>query len=68
MMIVTIIIIAIIWTIVIMIVIIIIIFITITIFETTYSKTILENNIVQIEPQPAAIVFNNLSQYSRRIK
>ena len=66
-MIVTIIIIAIIWTIVI-IVIIIIIIITITIFETTYSKTILENNIVQIEPQPAAIVFNNLSQYSRRIK
>ena len=66
MMIVTIIIIAIIWTIVI-IVIIIIIIITITIFETTYSKTILENNI-EIKPQPAATDFNNLSQYSRRIK
>ena len=65
-MIVTIIIIAIIWTIVI-IVIIIIIIITITIFETTYSKTILENNI-EIKPQPAATDFNNLSQYSRRIK
>ena len=67
MMIVTIIIIAIIWTIVIIIVIIIIIIITITIFETTYSKTILENNI-EIKPQPATIGFNNLSQYSRCIK
>ena len=42
-------------------------FITIIIIELTHSKTILEIT-VEIEPQPAALDFKNLSQYSRRSK
>ena len=45
----------------------IIIIIIIIIIELTHSKTILENT-VEIEPQPVAIDFNNLSQYSSRSK
>ena len=48
------------------IIIIIIIIITI-IIELTHSKTILEIT-VEIEPQPAALDFKNLSQYSSRSK
>ena len=44
-------------------IIIIIIIITIIIIELTHSKTILENT-VEIEPQPVALDFKNLSQYS----
>ena len=44
-------------------IIIIIIIIIITI-ELTHSKTVLENT-VEIEPQPVALEFKNLSQYSR---
>ena len=44
-------------------IIIIIIVITIIIIELTHSKTILENT-VEIEPQPVALDFKNLSQYS----
>ena len=36
----------------------------IIIIEPTHSKTILENT-VEIEPQPGALDFKNLSQYSR---
>ena len=36
---------------------------TIIIIELTHSKTILEIT-VEIEPQPAALDFKNLSQYS----
>ena len=49
------------------IIIIIIIIITIIIIELTHSKTILENT-AEIEPQPAALDFKNLSQYSSRSK
>ena len=35
--------------------------------ELTHSKTILKNT-VEIEPQPAALDFGNLSQYSSRSK
>ena len=43
-------------------------FLIITIFmEPTHSKTILENT-VEIEPQPVALDFKNLSQYSSRFK
>ena len=45
------------------IIIIIIIIIVIIIYELTHNKTILEN-IVEIEPQPVALDFKNLSQYS----
>ena len=48
---------------VIVIVIVIIIIIIIIIIELTHSKTILENT-VEIEPQPVALDFKNLSQYS----
>ena len=48
-------------------IIIIIIIITIIIIELTHSKTILENT-VEIEPQPVALDFKNLSQYSSRSK
>ena len=41
--------------------------IIIIITELTHSKTILENT-VEIEPQPAALDFKNLSQYSNRSK
>ena len=39
----------------------------IIIIELTHSKTLLEN-IVEIEPQPVALDFKNLSQYSSRSK
>ena len=48
-------------------IIIIIIIINITIIKLTHSKTILENT-VEIEPQPVALDFKNLSQYSSRSK
>ena len=40
-----------------------IIIIIIIIIELTHSKTILENT-VEMEPQPVALDFENLSQYS----
>ena len=46
---------------------IIIIIIIIIIIEITRSKTILENT-VEIEPQPVALDFKNLSQNSSRSK
>ena len=49
--------------IIIIIIIIFIIIIIIIIIELTHSKTILENT-VEIEPQPVALDFKNLSQYS----
>ena len=49
--------------IIIIIIIIIIVIIIIIITELTDSKTIRENT-VEIEPQPAALDFKNLSQYS----
>ena len=45
----------------------IIIIIIIIIIELTHSKTILENT-VEIEPQPVAVDFKSLSQYSSRSK
>ena len=45
----------------------IIVVIIIIITELTHSKTILENT-VEIEPQPVALDFKNLSQYSSRSK
>ena len=42
-------------------------FIIIIIIELTHSKTMLEIT-VEIEPQPAALDFKNLSQYSSRSK
>ena len=41
--------------------------IIIIIIKLTHSKTILENT-VEIEPQPVALDFKNLSQYSSRSK
>ena len=52
---------------IIIIIIIFIIIIIIIIIELTHSKTILEIT-VEIEPQPAALDFKNLSQYSSRSK
>ena len=49
------------------IIIVIITIIIISIIELTKSKTILEN-IVEIEPQPVALDFKSLSQYSSRSK
>ena len=49
------------------IIIIIIIIVIIITIELTHSKTILEVN-VEIEPQPVALDFKNLSQYSSRSK
>ena len=46
---------------------IIIIIIFIVIIELTHSKTTLENT-VEIEPQPVALDFKKLSQYSSRSK
>ena len=43
----------------------IIIIIIITAIELTHSKTILENT-VEIEPQPVALDFKSLYQYSSR--
>ena len=54
-------------SIIIIIIITIFIIITIVIIELTHSKTLLENT-VEIEPQPVALDFNNLSQYSSRSK
>ena len=51
----------------IIIIIIIIIITIIIIIELTHSKTILENT-VEIEPQPVALDFKNLSQCSSRSK
>ena len=51
--------------IVIIIIIINFIIIIIIIIEPTHSQTILENT-VKIEPQPVALDFKNLSQYSSR--
>ena len=51
--------------IIIVVVIIIIIIISIIIIELTHSKTTLEIT-VEIEPQPVALDFKNLSQYSSR--
>ena len=48
---------------IIIIVIIVVFIIIIIIFELTHSKTIVEN-IVEIKPQPEALDFKNLSQYS----
>ena len=48
-------------------IIIIIIIIITTIIEQTHSKTILEITL-EIEPQPAALDFKNLSLYSSRSK
>ena len=45
----------------------IIIIVIIIIIELTHSKTILEIT-VEIEPQPVALDFKNLSQYSSRFK
>ena len=55
-----------IFNIIIVIIIIIIIIIYIIITELTYRKTILEKTV--IEPQPVALDFKNLSQYSSRSK
>ena len=52
--------------IIIILIIIIIIIITI-IIDLMHSKTILENT-VETEPQPVALDFKNLSQYSSRSK
>ena len=48
-------------------VIIIIIIMIIVVIQLTYSKTIQEIT-VEIEPQPTALDFKNLSQYSSRSK
>ena len=50
-----------------LIIIIIIIIIIIVIIELTLGETILENTL-EIEPQPVALDFKNLSQYSSRSK
>ena len=47
----------------IIIIIIIIVIIIIIITELTHNKTILENT-VEVKPQPVALDFKNLSQYS----
>ena len=52
-------------SIIIIIIITIFIIITIVIIELTHSKTLLENT-VEIEPQPVALDFKDLSQYSTR--
>ena len=49
------------------IIIIIIIIINTIVIELTHSKTVLENT-VEMEPQPVALHFKNLSQYSSRSK
>ena len=54
-------------SIIIIIIITIFIIITIVIIELTHSKTFLENT-VEIEPQPVALDFKDLSQYSTRSK
>ena len=53
--------------IIIIIIITIFIIITIVIIELTHSKTLLENT-VEIEPQPVALDFKDLSQHSTRSK
>ena len=54
-------------SIIIIIIITIFIIITIVIIELKHSKTLLENT-VEIEPQPVALDFKDLSQYSTRSK
>ena len=44
-------------------IIIVIVIVIIIVTELTHSKTILENT-VEIEPQPVALDFKNLSRYS----
>ena len=56
-----------IWHIIIIIVVVIIVIIIIIIIKLTHSKTIAEIT-VEIESQPAAFDFKNLSQYSSRSK
>ena len=51
----------------IIVIIIIIIIIIVVVVELTHSKTILGNT-VEIEPQPVALDFKNLDQYSSRSK
>ena len=51
----------------IIIIIITIVIIIIIIIELTHSKTILEST-VEVKPQPVALNFKNLSQYSNRSK
>ena len=51
----------------IIIIIVVVILIIVIIIELTHNKTILENT-VEIEPQPVALDFKNLSQYSSRPK
>ena len=53
--------------IIIVVVVVVIIIIIMIIIELTHSKTILENT-VEIEPQPVALDFKNLPQYSSRYK
>ena len=53
--------------IIVIIIIIMIIVIIIFVIELTHSKTLPENT-VEIEPQPVALDFKNLSQYSSRSK
>ena len=60
-------IIIIIFIITILLIIITIVIIIIIIIELTHNKTIPENT-VEIEPQPVALNFKNLSQYSSRSK
>ena len=52
---------------IIIIIITIIVVVVVVVVELTHSKTILEIT-VEIEPQPAALDFKNLSQYSNRSK
>ena len=46
---------------------IIVVVVVVVVVELTHSKTILQNT-VEIEPQPVALDFKNLSQYSSRSK
>ena len=45
----------------------IVVVVVVVVVELTHSKTILQNT-VEIEPQPVALDFKNLSQYSSRSK
>ena len=46
---------------------IVVVVVVVVVVELTHSKTILQNT-VEIEPQPVALDFKNLSQYSSRSK
>ena len=52
---------------IIIIIIIIVVNVVVIIIDLTHSKTILENT-VEIDPQPVALDFKKLSQYSTRSK